>query len=152
MAGGDFTKLGAYKMDEILAQDPGGFMSLLFTHAIEGMYSVPEYGGNKDLVGWHEISWPGDRQPIGYTDKEVTYSDGPDAMCRRASVSSCSSCSRQQVYDQTRPRGGQRARRLGGGDGARPGRLGRHDLREGRPTTSPISTRTFPARSSRTTS
>ena len=79
MAGGDFTKLGAYKMDEILAQDPGGFMSLLFTHAIEGMYSVPEYGGNKDLVGWHEISWPGDRQPRGYSDSAVSLSDGPDA-------------------------------------------------------------------------
>jgi len=78
MAGGDFTTLGAYRMDEILAQDPGGFMSLMFGHAIEGMYSAPEYGGNADLVGWHEISWQGDRQPIGYSDKQVSLSDGPD--------------------------------------------------------------------------
>jgi len=78
MAGGDFTTSSAYKMDEILAQDPGGFMDLMFGHAIEGMYSAPEYGGNGDLVGWHEISWQGDRQPIGYTDKQVSLSDGPD--------------------------------------------------------------------------
>jgi hypothetical protein len=65
-------------MDEILAQDPAGFMTLLFSHAIEGMYSAPEYGGNSHLVGWHEISWVGDRQPLGFTDAEVTLSDGPD--------------------------------------------------------------------------
>lgn len=78
MAGGDFTAAGPEKMDEILAQDPGGFMTLLFTHAIEGMYSAPEYGGNAGLVGWHEISWPGDRQPRGYSDSAVSLSDGPD--------------------------------------------------------------------------
>jgi len=53
-------------------------MTLLFTHAIEGMYSAPEYGGNADLVGWQEIAWPGDRQPRGYSDSQVTLSDGPD--------------------------------------------------------------------------
>ena len=78
MAGGDFTSVSAARMDEILAQDAGGFMTLLFGHAIEGMYSAPEYGGNAGLVGWHEISWPGDRQPRGYSDGQVTLSDGPD--------------------------------------------------------------------------
>ncbi len=78
MAGGDFASVSTDKMDEILAQDPGGFMTLLFGHAIEGMYSAPEYGGNAGLVGWHEIAWPGDRQPRGYTDGQVTLSDGPD--------------------------------------------------------------------------
>ena len=42
------------------------------------MYCVPEYGGNADLVGWHEISWVGDRQPRGFTDAQVSLSDGPD--------------------------------------------------------------------------
>ena len=78
MAGGNFTAVSADKMDEILAQDPGGFMTLLFGHTIEGVYSAPEYGGNAGLVGWHEIAWPGDRQPRGYTDAQVTLSDGPD--------------------------------------------------------------------------
>jgi hypothetical protein len=78
MAGGDFTSVPPEEMDAILAQDPGGFMTLLFGHAIEGMYSVPEYGGNAGLVGWSEIAFPGDRQPRGFTDAEVSLSDGPD--------------------------------------------------------------------------
>jgi len=78
LAGGDFTTVSADKMDEILAQDPEGFMTLVFGHAIEGMYSVPEYGGNAGLAGWHDIAWVGDRQPRGFSDAEVTFSDGPD--------------------------------------------------------------------------
>jgi len=78
MAGGDFTKVTADERDAILAQDPGGFMTLLFGHAIEGMYAVPEYGGNTGLVGWSDIHFPGDRQPRGFTDAQVSFSDGPD--------------------------------------------------------------------------
>jgi hypothetical protein len=78
LAGGDFTAVGPATMDEILTPDPDGFMTLIFGHAIEGMYSVPEYGGNARLVGWKEISWVGDRQPRGFTDAEVTFSDGSD--------------------------------------------------------------------------
>jgi hypothetical protein len=78
MANGSFVDAPAAQKDQILAQDPGGFMSLLFAHAIEGMYSVPEYGGNANLVGWHEIHFPGDVQPRGYTAAEVENSDGPD--------------------------------------------------------------------------
>ncbi|MGA2529272.1 MAG: gluconate 2-dehydrogenase subunit 3 family protein [Acidimicrobiales bacterium] len=78
LAGGDFPSVSADKMDAILAQDPEGFMTLLFGHAIEGMYSAPEYGGNAGLAGWHDIAWVGDRQPRGYSDAEVTFSDGPD--------------------------------------------------------------------------
>jgi len=58
----------------------GPFRSLLFEHTIEGLYSVPEYGGNKDLVGWKDISYPGDIQPRGYTAEETSRSDGPDPV------------------------------------------------------------------------
>lgn len=78
LAGGDFTTAPAASKDSILAKDPSGFTTLLFTHAIEGMYSAPEYGGNADLVGWREIDFPGDRLPKGYTPSEVSTSDGPD--------------------------------------------------------------------------
>ncbi|MGO9559174.1 MAG: gluconate 2-dehydrogenase subunit 3 family protein [Acidimicrobiales bacterium] len=78
LAGGDFLKASKAERDAALAKDPDGFMTLMFGHAIEGMYSVPEYGGNHDLVGWKDISFPGDVQPRGYTDSEVTDSDGPD--------------------------------------------------------------------------
>src|SRR5262249_50103993 len=78
-AGGDFARASAADQDAILARDPDGFMSLLMEHAIEGMYSAPEYGGNAELVGWREIKFPGDTQPRGYADHEVANSDGTDA-------------------------------------------------------------------------
>jgi hypothetical protein len=80
-AGGDFTKASPAEQDKILARaDVGPFRSLLFEHTIEGMYSVPEYGGNRDLVGWKDISYPGDIQPRGYTAEEVSRSDGRDPV------------------------------------------------------------------------
>jgi len=77
---GDFTTATPVQQDAILATDPGKFMSLLMQHAIEGMYSNPEYGGNASLVGWKDIAFPGDNQPRGYTAREVTNSDGPDPL------------------------------------------------------------------------
>ncbi len=77
-AGGDFTTASLTRRDAALVKNPGGFTTLLFGHAIEAMYSAPEYGGNADLVGWKDIDFPGDVQPRGYTPAEVTDSDGPD--------------------------------------------------------------------------
>ena len=80
-AGGDFTKASPADQDKILAgADVGPFRSLLFEHTIEGLYSVPEYGGNRDLAGWKDISYPGDIQPRGYTAEETSRSDGPDPV------------------------------------------------------------------------
>jgi gluconate 2-dehydrogenase gamma chain len=81
LAGGDFTKVSAAKQDTILAKGSvSAFLSLLFEHTIEGLYSNPEYGGNRDLAGWTDIKYPGDSQPRGYTADEVSRSDGPDAV------------------------------------------------------------------------
>lgn len=77
-AGGSFLQAHNSVRDEVLAKDEGGFATLLFSHAAEGMYSNPEYGGNEHLVGWRDISFPGDVQPRGYTPAEVSRSDGPD--------------------------------------------------------------------------
>lgn len=75
-AGGDFTKAPALQQDLILASTSGKpFTAVLFQHTIEGMYSVPEYGGNKHLVGWKEIGFPGDSQPRGYTAAEMAEPD-----------------------------------------------------------------------------
>lgn len=73
-AGGDFTSLPGLRQDVILAGGDavGEFRSILFQHTIEGMYSVPEYGGNANLVGWKEIGWPGDRHPKGFSDREMS--------------------------------------------------------------------------------
>ena len=38
---------------------------------------APEYGGNRDLVGWSVNHWPGDTQPRGFTPEQVS---NPDAQ------------------------------------------------------------------------
>jgi hypothetical protein len=48
------------------------FRALLWEHCCEGMYGAPEYGGNRDLVGWSFIEHEGDVQPRGYSDAEVS--------------------------------------------------------------------------------
>jgi hypothetical protein len=81
LAGGDFTKASAAVQDKILAgSGASAFTPLLFEHTIEGLYAAPEYGGNRDLVGWKDIRFPGDIQPRGYTADEVSRSDGPDPV------------------------------------------------------------------------
>jgi hypothetical protein len=81
LAGGDFTKASHAKQDKILASSSAStFMAVLYEHTIEGLYCAPEYGGNRDLVGWKDIAFPGDIQPRGYTPDEVTGSDGHDPV------------------------------------------------------------------------
>ena len=81
LAGGDFTTATPQKQDKILAtRQVSSFTSLLFEHTIEGLYAVPEYGGNRGLAGWRDIGFPGDIQPRGYTADEVERSDGHDPL------------------------------------------------------------------------
>jgi hypothetical protein len=81
LAGGDFTKASHAKQDKILASESAStFMAVLYEHTIEGLYSAPEYGGNRGLAGWKDIAFPGDIQPRGYTPDEVTGSDGHDPV------------------------------------------------------------------------
>ena len=84
-AGGDFATASQSAQDNALAGS-GDFLTILFTHAIEGFLSAPEYGGNKDGVGWSEISFRGDSQPRGYTAREVGESDGLDPVVPDALV------------------------------------------------------------------
>jgi Gluconate 2-dehydrogenase subunit 3 len=81
LAGGDFTKATPAEQDKILSRPQAStFLSLLFEHTIEGMYGNPEYGGNRGLAGWKDISYPGDSQPLGYPSVEVERSDGRDPV------------------------------------------------------------------------
>jgi gluconate 2-dehydrogenase gamma chain len=81
LAGGDFTRVSPARQDEILARSQvSTFVSLLFEHTIEGLYAVPEYGGNRGLAGWKDIGYPGDSQPRGYSAEEVERSDGRDPL------------------------------------------------------------------------
>lgn len=47
-------------------------VSVAFANCLEAMYGPPEYGGNKSLIGWSYTSWPGDVQPLGYTNQQVS--------------------------------------------------------------------------------
>src|SRR5437763_6870483 len=83
-AGGDFAALPAPAQDLLLQDqsdsDLQDFLGVAFEHCIEFMYGPPEYGGNKGLAGWLYTNWPGDRQPHGYTDEQVsTLSSEPKA-------------------------------------------------------------------------
>lgn len=79
MAGGDFSTAPQLQQDQVLSS-AGDFLGILYTHAIEGTYSHPTYGGNENKVGWTEIKFAGDSQPRGYTAAEVGNSDGPDVI------------------------------------------------------------------------
>jgi Gluconate 2-dehydrogenase subunit 3 len=48
------------------------FTEVVYGHACEGMYGAPEYGGNRDGVGWSNIGFSGDVQPRGWSDEEVS--------------------------------------------------------------------------------
>ncbi len=69
--GDDFPTLPAQEQDARLDAVPA-FKALLYRHACEGAYAAPEYGGNRGLAGWRAIGFPGDAQPRGYTDAEVS--------------------------------------------------------------------------------
>jgi gluconate 2-dehydrogenase gamma chain len=79
--GKPFRRLGATQQDECigaLAQDKApefvwpsarAFFATLRTHTMEGMFSDPVYGGNKDFAGWQLVGFPG-AQPI-YTPADL---------------------------------------------------------------------------------
>jgi Gluconate 2-dehydrogenase subunit 3 len=69
--GANFAALSPAEQDARLDAAPA-FRDLLYRHACEGAYADPEYGGNRDRAGWRAIRFPGDVQPRGYTDEEVT--------------------------------------------------------------------------------
>lgn len=79
-ANGDYAAADPLTQDLTLAADATGFRDVLFDHAIEGWLSSPEYGGNTGQVGWVEVRFAGDVCPTGYTDDEVSRSDGLDLI------------------------------------------------------------------------
>jgi Gluconate 2-dehydrogenase subunit 3 len=69
--GGDYTTVDATEQRRRLRADET-FAELLWEHCCEGMYGAPEYGGNRDGVGWSFIGYEGDVQPRGYSDAQVS--------------------------------------------------------------------------------
>jgi Gluconate 2-dehydrogenase subunit 3 len=51
------------------------FVGAALANTLEAMYGPPEYGGNRDLVGWSSNGWAGDTQPRGFSHARVTEPD-----------------------------------------------------------------------------
>ncbi|MEO8605375.1 MAG: gluconate 2-dehydrogenase subunit 3 family protein [bacterium] len=76
--GDGFSALAAAQQDTILAtvkRTSRAFYELLVNHTVEGMLSAPEYGGNRDGIGWQLVGFDGDSQPLGYTIYDATIDD-----------------------------------------------------------------------------
>ncbi len=69
--GADFAEQDADERARRLDAVPD-FAALLHEHACEAAYGDPVYGGNRGGRGWTFIGFPGDAQPRGYTDDEVS--------------------------------------------------------------------------------
>jgi hypothetical protein len=69
--GADFCDVGPDEQDDRLRRGRA-FTALLYEHCCEGMYGAPEYGGNRGGAAWEAISYPGDVQPRGWSDAEVS--------------------------------------------------------------------------------
>ena len=52
-------------------------MDIAAPQTMELMYGAPEYGGNRDLVGWGFTRFAGDTLPRGWTDEEVEQGGPP---------------------------------------------------------------------------
>jgi len=77
---GTFSELDGWQAELLLRGATGdlrAFLDVAFAHCAEGMYGPPEYGGNRNRVGWSYTRWPGDHQPGGYTPDEISRVD-PD--------------------------------------------------------------------------
>jgi Gluconate 2-dehydrogenase subunit 3 len=82
------------QLQDSLLRDPAvaDFATLVLSDTLDALYGAPEYHGNRRLVGWTANRWPGDVQPHGYADREVSEPDrdpGPalDAATARAELS-----------------------------------------------------------------
>jgi hypothetical protein len=69
--GPDFPACDHAEREARLAADPD-FRDLVYAHACEGLYGAPEYGGNHGASVWSAIGFPGDVQPRGWSDDEVS--------------------------------------------------------------------------------
>jgi hypothetical protein len=77
--GGPFAGLPTTVQDLVLSDQSDAavqdFVSMAMADTIDAMYGLPEYGGNRNLVGWTTTGWPGDVQPRGYTATQVSEPD-----------------------------------------------------------------------------
>ena len=75
VAGQPFAELGAERQDALLrdleqdvakgfSPSASAFFELVLGHTLEGTFSDPYYGGNRDFIGWELIGYPGLRLAV----------------------------------------------------------------------------------------
>jgi gluconate 2-dehydrogenase gamma chain len=74
-----FTTLEGGQQDSVLADFEAGnvndfssaaeFFETVRYHVLEGVFCEPHYGGNKDMLGWRLVNFPG--QQFGYPDPYI---------------------------------------------------------------------------------
>lgn len=67
-----FAALADERQDSVLSEAERahpGFFELVRSHAIEGMFGDPRWGGNAQLAGWRLLGYPGPRAVIEEADQ-----------------------------------------------------------------------------------
>jgi gluconate 2-dehydrogenase gamma chain len=77
--GASFEKLNGGQQESILGdlesgkitelRDGEAFFELLRSHVLEGVFGEPSYGGNRDMIGWKLVGFPG--QQWGYPETYI---------------------------------------------------------------------------------
>ena len=71
------TVVGALERGEVPGFGEGSeatnFFTMVWSHTVEGMFSDPAYGGNRNAVGWKLIGFPGAQ--YGYSAEEMRYGE-----------------------------------------------------------------------------
>lgn len=77
------SALAEDEMDPIGGLDSSQFFDMLRDHTIEGMFGDPVYRGNRDLVGWRLIGYPGAQRaytPLDMKDEEYFTKREPQSI------------------------------------------------------------------------
>jgi hypothetical protein len=86
----DFAVAPAPAQDAILSDQSDAqtqaFVGTALANTLESMYGPPEYGGNRNLVGWTSTRWAGDRQPKGFAPARVSSPDAGPKLGLAAAV------------------------------------------------------------------
>ena len=80
--GAGFEELDAEAQDGLLAATEAAtgsaaFFELVRTHAIEGMFGDPRWGGNHALIGWALLDYPGPRREWSAREQQLDVAPDP---------------------------------------------------------------------------